>query len=137
VPRRDHDEREHFRRLFDASYRPLLAYSRRRTTSAADAEEVVAETLLVAWRRRGEMPGGPDATRWLYGVARRVLANQRRDLSRRGRIQLAVGPPTGGPQRPDEAAEAADATRAVMAAARRLSEADRQILRLVAWEGLS
>jgi RNA polymerase sigma factor (sigma-70 family) len=126
-----------FRRLFDDAYRPLLAYALRRTDSAADAEEVVAETLLVAWRRRAEMPRDADATPWLYGVARRVLANQRRGLGRRRAFERGIEPLTVAPRGPDEALEAAEATRAVLAAARRLSEADRDVLRLAAWEGLS
>ena len=40
----------------------------------------MAETFLVAWRRLDDVPA--DALPWLYGVARRVLANQRRSADR-------------------------------------------------------
>jgi RNA polymerase sigma-70 factor (ECF subfamily) len=128
---------ERFRRLFDAAYRPLLAYALRRTDSTADAEEVVAETLLVAWRRRTELPEGAETIRWLYGVARRVLANQRRGHGRRRRLERLLEPLTHPSRESDELAEVADVTRAVLAAARRLSENDQEVLRLAAWEGLS
>lgn len=59
------DEHAAFKRLFEDAYRPLLAYSLRRTESAADAEEIVAETLLIAWRRRDQLPPGPDSIPWL------------------------------------------------------------------------
>lgn len=42
-----------------------------------DAADAVAETFLVAWRRLPEVPSGEEARPWLYGVARRTLANQR------------------------------------------------------------
>jgi RNA polymerase sigma-70 factor (ECF subfamily) len=53
----------------------VLAYARRRTTQEA-ADDVVAEVFLVAWRRADEVPAQPLPR--LLGVARRVLANQRR-----------------------------------------------------------
>lgn len=129
-------EDERFRRLFDGAYRPLLAYALRRTRRLEDAEEIVADTLLVAWRRRGDMPGGADAIPWMYGVARRLIANQRRGQRRRRRLERVLEPLTSSIVDPDELAEAADATRAVIAASGRLREKDREVLRLAAWEGL-
>jgi RNA polymerase sigma factor (sigma-70 family) len=130
------DPDDSFRRLFDISYRPLLAYALRRGASRADAEEVVADTLLVAWRRRDEVPAEPEALPWLYAVARRVLANQRRARVRRRRLERLLGAP---PSVADlfEEAELAEEARALIAASRRLSEADQEVLRLAAWEGLS
>ena len=134
---RTHVEHERFRRLFDTAYRPLLAYALRRTQRPEDAEEIVAETLLVAWRRRKDMPGGADAIPWLYGVARRLIANQRRGQGRRRRLERVLEPLTRATLDPGELAEAADMTRVVLAASRRLREDDQEILRLAAWEGLS
>jgi Sigma-70 region 2 len=73
VARTGDDER--FAQVFDAHFRAVSAYALRRTTPA-EAEDVVAETFLVAWRRLDELPEDPKA--WLLGVARRILANQRR-----------------------------------------------------------
>jgi RNA polymerase sigma-70 factor (ECF subfamily) len=134
---RTHVEHERFRRLFDTAYRPLLAYALRRTQRPEDAEEIVAETLLVAWRRRKDVPGGADAIPWLYGVARRLIANQRRGQGRRRRLERVLEPLTRATLDPGELAEAADMTRVVLAASRRLREDDQEILRLAAWEGLS
>jgi RNA polymerase sigma factor (sigma-70 family) len=130
-------DHESFRRLFDTAYQPLLAYALRRTRRREDAEEIVADTLLVAWRRRQHMPGGADAIPWLYGVARRLVANQRRGQGRRRRLERVLEPLTRPTVDPGELAEAADMTRAVVAASRRLREDDQEILRLAAWEGLS
>jgi RNA polymerase sigma factor (sigma-70 family) len=126
-------DHERFRRLFEDAYRPLLAYALRRTDSAADAEEVVAETLLVAWRRQREVPLGEGAIPWLYGVARRVLANQRRSQARRRRFERLLQPLV----RPSTEDETTEPLEAVIAASRRLSEVDQEVLRLAAWEGLS
>src|SRR5687768_14349023 len=105
------EEREAFRRLFEMAYRPLLAYALRRSDDHAAAEEVVGETLLVAWKRRRDMPTGADTLPWLYGVARRVLANQRRAAQRRRRLERAMAPLTRPSVDPDETANLAAATR--------------------------
>jgi RNA polymerase sigma-70 factor (ECF subfamily) len=98
----------------------------------ADAEDAVAETFLVAWRRLDDMPTGDEALPWLYGACRRVLANQRRANDRRHRLidrlrrhrPLAIGPD------PDEPGPA-------IAALAMLREDERELLRLVAWEELT
>jgi RNA polymerase sigma-70 factor (ECF subfamily) len=130
-------DRAAFRGLFDEAYRPLLAYALRRGETHADAEEIVADTLLVAWRRRADLPAGADAIPWLYGVARRVLANQRRGRGRRRRLERVLEPLARGEAGPEHAAEVAEAARALVAASRRLSDRDQEVLRLRAWEGLS
>ncbi len=51
------DERANrFRSPFDENHLPLLAYALRRTSSTADAADVMADTMLVAWRRIDEVP---------------------------------------------------------------------------------
>ncbi len=69
-----------FDALFEAHYRDVLRYVLRRAPLAS-AEDVLAETFLVAWRRSEQIPDDPLP--WLLGVARRVLANQRRGELRR------------------------------------------------------
>ena len=133
----EEDLQASFRRLFDDAYRPLLAYALRRGAGDADAEEVVAETLLIAWRRRQQVPAGPDTLPWLYGVARRVLANQRRAHRRGHALEKVLGRLNGSAVELDRAAELSEAIRAVVAASRRLSPEDQEVLRLAAWEGLS
>jgi RNA polymerase sigma-70 factor (ECF subfamily) len=133
----DADEHAPFRRLFEDAYRPLLAYALRRTQNAADAEEIVADTLLIAWRRRDELPADAERIAWLYGVARKVIANQRRGQQRRSRLEQILAPLTRASRDADESVQLADATRAVLAASRRLPDVDQEVLRLAAWEGLS
>jgi DNA-directed RNA polymerase specialized sigma24 family protein len=57
----------------------IAGYVVRRVEVHADAADVLSETLLVAWRRADALPQDAEgARRWLIGVARGVLANQRR-----------------------------------------------------------
>ena len=57
----------------------VLAYARRHT-NRDDAEDVVAETFQVAWRRRDVMP--EEALPWLLGVAHNVMRSQWRAARR-------------------------------------------------------
>jgi len=125
-----------FRALFDAHCRPVLAYALRRVGEPADAADVVAETFLVAWRRRGEVPPGAAARPWLFGVARRVLANQRRGVRRRSALADRLRAQVAAQPVPDPADGAAAAS-AVRQALRRLDPDDREVLLLTAVEGLA
>ena len=89
--RRREPSEHRFRALFAAHERAILAYALRRVTDPADAAEVVAETFLVAWRRLDDVATGDGERPWLYGVARRVLANQRRGYERRDRLRTRLG----------------------------------------------
>ena len=71
--------RGRFRRLYAAEVDALLGFALRRSDRPRDAADVVAETFLVAWRRFDDVPSPPQARLWLYGAARRVLADQRRE----------------------------------------------------------
>jgi RNA polymerase sigma factor (sigma-70 family) len=129
----DRAHRARFRAVFDANYHHVLGYAFRRTDSREDAEDAVAETFLTAWRRLDRLPEGAGARPWLYGITRRVLANQRRGDVRRARL-------TGRLRVPDRvtppAANADGEVAAVGAAFARLSEDDREVLALLAWEEL-
>jgi RNA polymerase sigma-70 factor (ECF subfamily) len=125
-----------FRRLFEVSYRPLLAYARRRVTSPSDADDLVAEVFAVAWRRRDEIPTSRPPLPWLYAVAGNVLRNQRRSDHRRlrlvGHLQTQRPPADAGAA--DPADQYGDELRAALSS---LPFDDQEVLRLVAWEGLS
>src|SRR4051812_30520623 len=54
--REAHESEEQLRRLYTLHGRPVLAYALRRTSSAEDAADAVAETFLVAWRRLDSVP---------------------------------------------------------------------------------
>jgi RNA polymerase sigma-70 factor, ECF subfamily len=121
-----------FDRLLEDTFDRVLRYALRRG-GEADAEDVVAETYLVAWRRRGDVPEPPEDVLWLFGVARRQLANARRSERRRHRLRLTLAR-----ERPVGAAPAQDPrVEAVRDALQQLPDADAELLRLLAWEGLS
>jgi RNA polymerase sigma-70 factor (ECF subfamily) len=130
------DEERRFRALFEDEARGVLGYALRRVDSPEDAADVVAETFGVAWRRIADVPPGAEARPWLYGVARRVLANQRRGALRRRRLadrmreQLRL---TDGL----DATVDDDRAQAVGRALALLPEQDREVLLLANWEGLA
>jgi RNA polymerase sigma-70 factor, ECF subfamily len=130
----DPSRRDLFRALYDRWYQPLLGYALRRSRSVEDAADVVAETFLVAWRRLEDVPSGDEARLWLYGVARRVLANTRRGERRRERLEvrLRLEPSLWSDARSEERVDLGPVARAFA----RLPVRDREVLQLVAWEGL-
>ena len=117
--------------LYRAHARHVLAYALRRT-GAATADDVVSEVFLIVERRLADVPA--DARPWLYGVARRVLANQRRSDSRRAALQVALGvlARDSAPVPPPEF----DAGTPLLTALAALRPDDREVLMLTAWEGL-
>jgi RNA polymerase sigma factor (sigma-70 family) len=122
-----------FEALFDQHSRAILGYALRRVKEPADAADVVSETFLVVWRRMDAVPH--DGVRaWLYGVARRVLANSRRGDTRRDQLgdrlrqELAIALPP---------LEIDDRVGAVRAALATLADDDQEILRLAFWEELA
>ncbi|MGI8713164.1 MAG: RNA polymerase sigma factor [Solirubrobacteraceae bacterium] len=127
----DVERRIHFDALFDRHYSAVRAYVARRSSSASVVDDVLSETFLVSWRRIDSVPA--DGLPWLLGVARRVLANQRRAEARRGALlELLASAP---PRRPivEPAGEVFGELGEAIAA---LSAREREALLLVAWEGL-
>ncbi|WP_129336357.1 RNA polymerase sigma factor [Cellulomonas endophytica] len=97
-----------------------------------DAEDVLAETFTVAWRRRQDVPA--DALPWLLVVARNTIANTRRSELRHDERVAALSRVAAAP----DDLEGDVAERAVMLdALARLPAADRQALLLTAWDGLA
>jgi RNA polymerase sigma-70 factor (ECF subfamily) len=129
-------ERERFEAVFKANARPVLGYALRRVTEPTDAADVVAETFLVAWRRIDDVPRGDEARPWLLGVARRVLANQRRGQLRRNRLGEAIATQLSQELEFDKSRATAQA-QLVASALRRLDDRDRELLQLSVWEGLT
>lgn len=120
-----------FDKLFTENQRAVLAYAMRRTQSAADAEDVAAETFTICWRRFEAVPLD-EPLPWLYAVARRVLANQRRGRSRRERLLSALR----SPDVPTPVKLGDDLDTPAFRALASLPAADQELLRLVAWEEL-
>ena len=98
----------------------------RRRVAPDSVDDVVAETFLVCWRKLDQVPREPLP--WLYAVARKTLGNHYRATARQAR---------GPDHRADEAFSPIEDDRVLARAFARLSEPDREVLRLVAWEHLS
>jgi RNA polymerase sigma-70 factor, ECF subfamily len=123
------DSEQRFRAAYDEHVRAVAAFALRRAPTAADAEDVVAETFLVAWRRFGEAPD--DLRPWLFGVARHVLRHQYRSEARRDALSARLAGALRG------LGAGADGGGWLVEALRELPENDRDVLTLTAWEGLS
>jgi RNA polymerase sigma factor (sigma-70 family) len=125
---------ESFGAVYAANFDCLLGYALRRVEVAEDAADIVSETFLVAWRRLSDVPPGDEARLWLYGVARRVLANHRRAVGRRDRLGARLRADLAAIT-PDHAVRVAAETD-LRRALSDLGELDREVLELTIWEGL-
>lgn len=126
----DDKEREaRLESLFAAHGPTVLAYARRRTDSTT-ADDVLSEVFVIAWRQLARIPADPVP--WLLVCARNVLAHAHRSQHRRAALieRLTVMSP-----RAQFAPELNDGM--LGRALTSLSERDREVLLLVAWEGLS
>lgn len=129
----EQDPAAHDARWFDTLVRAhataLYRYLARRV-GADDAQDLAADVLTVAWRRRDDVPDEAQLP-WLYRTAGFVVANHRR----KGRPvpvgelpeQIDLDDPALRAVRDDE----------VRRALSLLAPRDRQILLLNAWDGLS
>jgi RNA polymerase sigma-70 factor (ECF subfamily) len=124
------DAQERFEQIFNSCHYAVCAYAIRRVAPEA-VQDVVSETFLVAWRRYAELDGEPLP--WLFGIARRVVANQLRGSARRDALRKRLhaeprmsmsGPPSNG-RDPK-----------LLNALSELSARDREALMLIAWEEL-
>lgn len=123
-----------FERLFREQHAAVVAYVRRRVPEEA-VDDVVEETFLVAWRRLDRVPAAERA--WLLGVARNVIATQRRGAGRRQALALRLGQMTSGRPVAHTQPEPPQALDPRLAGALdKLSDKDREALTLIAWDGL-
>jgi DNA-directed RNA polymerase specialized sigma24 family protein len=114
---------QRFEQIYAEHHWAVRAYVRRRAPESV-VDDVVSDTFLVCLRKIDRVPAEPLP--WLYAVAGKTLANERRRRARvvRGHEVLAGEPAPVGDG-------------ALAAAFNALSDRDREVLRLVAWEGLS
>ncbi|MEZ0074167.1 RNA polymerase sigma factor [Planotetraspora sp. GP83] len=128
------DQKARFEAVYADTYERILGYALRRCDSPEDAADVVAETFAIAWRRVDALPSGDGARLWLYGVARNVLANHRRGQVRhRSRsVELTAEIADLYTHSPEGSVELG----AIGRVFRGLSDEDRELLSLIAWECL-
>jgi len=121
--------RARFEALYEEHFDALLAYALRRTDRET-AYDAVGEAFLIVWRRLEDVP--ESALPWLYGVTRRVLANQRRSSRRR----LSLFSRLARDRAETIATEPRAGASPLIEALGRLSDREREALMLTAWEGL-
>jgi RNA polymerase sigma-70 factor (ECF subfamily) len=114
---------QRFERIYEQHRLAVRAYVRRRAPESW-VEDVVEDVFVVCLRRIEDVPREPLP--WLYAVARKTLANERRRQAR-----VAPADP-GVAYEPEPVGDAG-----LAAAFASLSDDEREVLRLVAWEGLS
>jgi RNA polymerase sigma-70 factor (ECF subfamily) len=122
---------DRFRRLFEEHRTAVFRFAARRV-GVDLADEVLAETFLVAWRRLADVP--PEAERrWLLTTARLVLGNISRTARRRDRLLDRIEPAAAQPDHAYRIDQSLDVHRALA----ELRPADQDVLRLIEWDDLS
>jgi RNA polymerase sigma-70 factor (ECF subfamily) len=108
-------------------------YLRRRLhpLTLADLDDLVEETLLVVWRRLDDVPQEAELP-WMIGVARNVLRNARRSQYRRSNFEATLPEPADDPSAEDYVIADTSVREALTA----LTDDDREVLMLNAWDGL-
>ncbi len=146
---RAHGDPAVFAALFDRYYPAIHGYATRRLGRDL-ADDVAAETFLVAFDRRGRYDTTHSSARpWLFGIASNLVAGHQRSEARRYQALArtygrADSDATGGVSSPDRLADRvavrldAQAVRGRLALALGgIAPSDREVLLLVAWAGLS
>lgn len=134
-------EAECFGVLFDRHGESVRAFCARRTGSLDAADDLVSIVFLEAWRRRDqvELVDG-KALPWLYGIARLTIQHRLRTALRHRRALNRLPPAPVTPDHADEVAGRLDDERhlaRLRAAFDRLGSADRDVLVLCVWQGLT
>jgi RNA polymerase sigma-70 factor, ECF subfamily len=122
-------DRERFTTIYDESRQRVWAYVVSRAGRQV-ADEVVSETFAIAWRRFDQVP--QNALPWLLRVARNVLRDNIRAETRREGLQREMREWITG----DVADHVAERL-GVLKAMARLAQDERELLILIAWQGLS
>lgn len=123
-----------FRELFEEHYSVVARYVFARGHQAADADDLIAATFEVVWRRMDAVPAGREAVPWLLAVAR----NCSRNAWRKSRREIELLDELVGSVVEASEAESSDGPElaVVVAALKQLKEIDRELILLVAWDEL-
>jgi RNA polymerase sigma-70 factor (ECF subfamily) len=125
-------DEQRFERLYAEHFRAIAGYLKARTDSES-AVDAVSRTFEIAWRRLSDVPEEPRG--WLFGVARRVLADQRRAAGRQDTLIERIAGTLA--ESSEDSGEALVLREIVLSALRELAPLQREALLLVAWDGLS
>ncbi|GAA2598328.1 RNA polymerase sigma factor [Actinomadura fulvescens] len=131
---------EAFAAVFDRHSDEVYRYVARRLGPEA-AEDIVADTFLTAFRKRGGYDvSRPDARPWLYGIATNLIRTHRRAEVRRNRALARSREPEVAESFDERSAARVTAERLqprLAAVLGRLSTAERDLLLLIAWADLT
>jgi len=126
---------EEFSRVVATHRNALLRYGLRRLEDYSGAEDLVAETFVVVWRRFDDVPPRDEELFWLYGIAGRVLSNLLRGRQRSMRLEARLAFEREGelatPRYTEEDVEA------LLEALGEMSPDERELIQLAYWEKLS
>jgi RNA polymerase sigma-70 factor (ECF subfamily) len=128
------DSEDGFGEVFDRYAPAILRYAQRRLDSREAAQDVVSDTFTAAWRHWDRRPAPAVLLPWLYAIAGNAVRDQRRSAQRQRRLtgRLSALRAAGQAADPGEGVVLGHSISQALAA---LPEADREVLRLVAWEG--
>lgn len=130
------DPQLRFGSLFQTHHDAIYRYCLRRL-GRSDAEDAAADVFAVAWRRLDTMPTGEQSRGWLFGVAYRVVGNQYRSRRRRSRLWTRLANLRTGQDPTRVEPSSGRDIEFVHLALDQLSLADRELLRLSSWDGLT
>ena len=126
-----------FTLLYDAHYREILGYLVRRLDSLPIAQDLTEDVFVVAWEKLDGIPEEPETVFWLYGVAKRTLANHRRKTARRSSIWEASRPrPQPADDAPADQLLRTQECEEVRFTLRTLRVRDQEVIRLAYWDEL-
>ena len=121
------ESRECFPEIFDSYAPSVLRFARRRLDDGDAAWDVVNDTFTTAWRHWDRRPPAGELLPWLYAIAGNAVRDQRRSAGRQSRLiaRLSAAGTAGNTADPADGIVLGQ------------SVADREVLRLVAWEGMT
>jgi len=127
---------ETFSELYRRTQIDVLAFLLRRCSSAEDAADCLAETYLLAWQKRDQMPTGAETRPWLFGVARNVM---RRGNELSNRTATVVEALAAEIERAEVMCPTPQLTERdpVIAAIGELPELDQEIITMLIWDELA
>jgi RNA polymerase sigma-70 factor (ECF subfamily) len=125
------------RDAFGSNAQDILRYLDRRVPVAEDAADLMAETMLVAWRRNTRLPADPEEARmWLFQIAKYTLLNYQR--GRRRHIAAAkILRPSVAQTVPSADEQNLDDREDVRQAIESLPQDQAEVIRLVHWDGFT
>ena len=130
-----HESEAKFDHVYQRNFSSIYTYFLRRA-GRDEVADLVSDVFLIAWRRLDQVPQPPEDRLWLYGVARRVMSQHSRSTMRRRRLAIRIRHDAVLP-RADEAPPDAAMSSRVSGLLEHLRPKDREVVKLIAWDGLS